>query len=78
MMRDVKAMLREYFDVMDVPDDEDGLIRFVTEKFGEQRDYYASLDARYDGHKYGSCIGAGSHSSDGGCTFPEERQYCPD
>lgn len=52
MMRDVKAMLREYFDIMDVPDDEDGLIRFVTEKFTEQRDYYASLDARYEGHKY--------------------------
>ena len=52
MMRDVKSMLRDYFDVMDVPDDEDGLIHFVTEKFSEQRDYYASLDARYDGHKY--------------------------
>ena len=52
MMRDVKAMLREYFDIMDVPDDEDGLIRFVTEKFTEQRDYYVSLDARYEGHKY--------------------------
>lgn len=52
MMRDVKAMLREYFDIMDVPDDEDSLIRFVTEKFTEQRDYYASLDARYEGHKY--------------------------
>lgn len=52
MMRDVKAMLREYFDIMDVPDDEDSLIRFVTEKFTEQRDYYASLDARYDGHRY--------------------------
>ena len=52
MMHDVKVMLREYFDIMDVPDDEDGLIRFVTEKFGEQRDYYTSLDARYDGHKY--------------------------
>ena len=52
MMRDVKSMLRDYFDVMDVPDDEDGLIRFVTEKFGEHRDYYASLDARYDGHEY--------------------------
>ena len=52
MLRDVKEMLREYFDVMDVPDDEDGLIRFVTEKFSEQRDYYTSLDARYDGHKY--------------------------
>lgn len=45
-------MLREYFDVMDVPDDEDGLIHFVTEKFSEQRDYYDSLDARYEGHKY--------------------------
>ena len=33
MLRDVKEMLREYFDVMDVPDDEDGLIRFVTERF---------------------------------------------
>ena len=52
MMRDVKAILREYFDIMDVPDDEDGLIRFVTEKFTEQRDYYVSLDARYEGHKY--------------------------
>lgn len=52
MMRDVKEMLREYFDVMDVPDDEDGLIRFVTEKFSEQRDYYASLNGRYEGHKY--------------------------
>ena len=52
MLRDVKEMLREYFDVMDVPDDEDGLIRFVTEKFSEQRYYYTSLDARYDGHKY--------------------------
>lgn len=52
MMRDVKSMLRDYFDIMDVPDDEDGLVRFITEKFTEQRNYYASLDARYDGHKY--------------------------
>ena len=52
MMRDVKAMLREYFDIMDVPDDEDGLVRFATEKFTEQRAYYVSLDARYEGHKY--------------------------
>ena len=52
MMRDAKSMLRDYFDIMDVPDDEDGLIRFVTEEFSEQRNYYVSLDARYDGHKY--------------------------
>ena len=51
-MRNVKAMLRDYFDIMDVPDDEDGLIRFATEKFSEQRDYYATLDARYGGHSY--------------------------
>lgn len=52
MMRDAKSMLRDYFDVMDVPDDEDGLIRFVTEEFSEQRNYYVSLDAHYDGHNY--------------------------
>lgn len=52
MMRDVKEMFREYFDIMDVPDDEDGLIRFATGKFKDQRDYYASLDSRYEGHKY--------------------------
>ena len=52
MIRDVKEMLREYFDIMDVPNDEDGLIRFVIGKFSEQRDYYVSLDNRYEGHKY--------------------------
>ncbi len=52
MMRDAKAMLREYFDSMNVPDDEDGLVRFVTEKFTEQRNHYASMNDRYEGHKY--------------------------
>ena len=52
MMRDAKAMLREYFDSMNVPDDEDGLVHFVTEKFTEQRNYYASLNDRYEGHNY--------------------------
>ena len=52
MMRDAKAMLREYFDSMSVPDDEDGLVRFVTEKFTEQRNHYVSMNERYEGHKY--------------------------
>ena len=52
MMRDVKEMLREYFDIMDVPDDEDGLVRFITDKFTEQREYYLSLDHRYENHNY--------------------------
>ncbi len=52
MMRDVKEMLREYFDLMDVPGDEDGLIKFVTAKFSEQRNHYAALNDRYEGHSY--------------------------
>lgn len=51
-MRAVKELLREYFDVMDVPDDEDGLVAFVVQKFTELKDHYAELKGRYDGHKY--------------------------
>jgi hypothetical protein len=51
-MREVKDLLREYFDVMDVPDDEDGLVRYIIEKFGEQKVHYEGLNKRYDGHKY--------------------------
>ena len=51
-MRAVKDLLREYFDVMDVPDDEDGLVRYIVEKFEEQKAHYEELNKRYDGHKY--------------------------
>ena len=51
-MRAVKDLLREYFDVMDVPDDEDGLVRYIVEKFEEQKSHYEKLNERYDGHKY--------------------------
>ena len=51
-MRAVKDLLREYFDVMDVPDDEDGLVRYIVEKFEEQKEHYEELNKRYDGHKY--------------------------
>ncbi|MBM6924220.1 BREX system P-loop protein BrxC [Hydrogenoanaerobacterium saccharovorans] len=51
-MRAVKELLREYFDVMDVPDDEDGLVAFVVQKFGELKDHYTELKSRYEGHKY--------------------------
>ena len=39
-MRAVKELLREYFDVMDVPEDEDGLVAFVVQKFTELKDHY--------------------------------------
>ena len=50
-MRAVKELLREYFDVMDVPDDEDGLVAFVVQKFTELKDHYLELKGRYEGHK---------------------------
>ena len=51
-MKAVKSILREYFDVMDVPDDEDGLVAFIVKKFTEQKEHYEKLLARYTGHKY--------------------------
>ena len=51
-MRAVKELLREYFDVMDIPDDEDGLVRYIVEKFEEQKAHYEELNERYEGHKY--------------------------
>lgn len=51
-MRAVKELLREYFDVMDVPDDEDGLVSFIVQKFTELKDHYVELKGRYEGHKY--------------------------
>ena len=51
-MRAVKDLLREYFDVMDVPDDEDGLVSFIIQKFEAQKAHYEELNRRYEGHKY--------------------------
>ena len=47
-MKAVKDLLREYFDIMDVPDDEDGLVSFIVKKFSDQREHYAALDAKYN------------------------------
>ena len=52
-MKQVRELLREYFDVMDVPDDEDGLVAFIVRKFEEQKEHYEALNAKYDnGRKY--------------------------
>lgn len=51
-MRSVKELLREYFDVMDVPDDEDGLVSFIVQKFEAQKEHYEELNKRYEGNKY--------------------------
>ncbi len=51
-MRAAKALMREYFDVMDVPNDEDGLVAFIVDKFTAQKAHYEELDERYKLHKY--------------------------
>ena len=52
MIREVREFLRDFFDEMDVPENEDGLISYIVEKFSGKLEHYAALDARYDGHKY--------------------------
>lgn len=51
-MRAVKDLLRDYFNKMDIPDDEDGLIAFIIEKFEALRMHYEDLLQRYEGHRY--------------------------
>jgi len=51
-MREVKEFLRDYYDVMDVPDDEDGLIKYIVEHLEAEKQHYQSLDQRYENHKY--------------------------
>lgn len=51
-MKEVKELLREYFDVMDVPDDEDGLISFIIQKFSDQKSHYIQLDSYYENKSY--------------------------
>jgi hypothetical protein len=51
-MKEVKEFLREYFDVMDVPDDEDGLIKFIVVQFSVQKAHYEELNSRFASHTY--------------------------
>ena len=45
-IKQVKEILREYFDVMDVPDDEDGLIACIIDRFTRQKAHYEELYGR--------------------------------
>ncbi len=51
-IRAVRDLLREYFDEMDVPEDEDGLIAHIVERFTEEQRHYEELLGRYAGHNY--------------------------
>lgn len=51
-MKAVKDFLRDYFNLMDVPADEDGLIQFIIDKFEGLQKHYEELLDRYEGHGY--------------------------
>ena len=51
-MKAAKNIMREYFDRMDVPDDEESLVKLIIDKFTEQKAHYTELNQRYEGHKY--------------------------
>lgn len=51
-LKAIRALLREYFDLMDIPGDEDGLVSFIVGKFTEQKNHYEQLAKRYDGKRY--------------------------
>ena len=51
-MKAVKDFLRDYFNLMDVPADEDGLIQFIIDKFEGLQKHYEDLLEKYEGHKY--------------------------
>ena len=51
-IREVRDFLRDFFDEMDVPEDEDGLIAHIVAKFNKLLDHYTELNGRYDGRKY--------------------------
>lgn len=51
-MKESREFLREYFDTMDVPADEDGLVSFIVDKFSSQKTHYEELLKKYEGKKY--------------------------
>ena len=53
LLKSAREFLREYFNIMDVPSDEDSLIAFIIEKFTEEREKFKNLLAtEYSVKKY--------------------------
>ena len=51
-IREVREFLRDFFDEMDVPEDEDSLIRHIKEKFGAEVAHYTDLQGLYKDRRY--------------------------
>lgn len=51
-IKSMKEFLRDYFDVMDIPEDEDNLIIFIIKNFNEHKQHLESLNKKYENTKY--------------------------
>lgn len=51
-MKVARAFLRDYFGVQDIPEDEDGVVKFISEKFTERKNHYEKLNMNYSVRTY--------------------------
>ena len=81
-MKAVKELLREFFDVMDVPDDEDGLVAYIVKKFEELKTHYEVRDPEpavyHRAQVSGPGQGAAGNAAGSRCSVPEKRQHRAD
>lgn len=46
-LKNTRQLLRDYFDVMVVPEDEDGIVAFIINQFEDQKKHYEDLKEKY-------------------------------
>lgn len=51
-LRAVRIFLQQYFEIMDVPEDEDGMVQHIITRFEAQKERYEGLLNRYMGKQY--------------------------
>lgn len=51
-IKQAKEILSDFFGGMNIPNDEDGLVNYIQEKFNTELVHYTDLKSRYVGHKY--------------------------
>jgi hypothetical protein len=50
-MKAIRELLREYFEVMDVPNDEMNLVKFILDRFTAQKSHLEELNQKYTGRR---------------------------
>ena len=51
-IREARDFLREFFDLMDLPEDDDGLVEFIISRFESLKEHYNKLLNKYEGKNY--------------------------